>query len=90
VKTPAEALSGQAADWNVFRRQMPIAQQWAYFDHAAVAPLSGPAQMALAQWVEDATNNGSENYPVWTGRVEHLRTSAADMSAGRKASWLNR
>jgi cysteine desulfurase / selenocysteine lyase len=67
------------ADWTEFRRQMPVADRWAYFDHAAVAPLSRPAQQALLQWAEDATANGAANYPAWTGRVEHLRTLAAGM-----------
>ncbi len=67
------------ADWDYFRRQMPIARQWAYFDHAAVAPLSGPAHECLAQWATDATTNGSAHYPAWTRQVEHLRTLAADM-----------
>ena len=68
-----------AADWSVFRRQMPVARRWAYFDHAAVAPLSGPAQQALSSWAEDATANGAAHYPAWTSRVEHLRTLAADL-----------
>ena len=67
------------ADWSVFRRQMPVAGQWAYFDHAAVAPLSGPAQQALGSWAEDATANGAAHYPAWTSRVEHLRTLAAGL-----------
>ena len=67
------------ADWSVFRRQMPVAGQWAYFDHAAVAPLSGPAQQALGSWAEDATANGAAHYPAWTSRVERLRTLAAGL-----------
>ena len=70
-----------AADWSVFRRQMPVAGQWAYFDHAAVAPLSGPAQQALNSWAEDATANGAAHYTAWTGRVERLRTLAAGLIA---------
>jgi cysteine desulfurase / selenocysteine lyase len=58
---------------------MPISRHWAYFDHAAVAPLSGPAQAALYQWAEDATANGSANYPAWSQGIEHLRTLAAGM-----------
>jgi selenocysteine lyase/cysteine desulfurase len=58
---------------------MPIARQWAYFDHAAVAPLSGPAHAALTQWAEDATANGSAHYPRWSQGVEHTRTLAAKM-----------
>jgi cysteine desulfurase / selenocysteine lyase len=66
-------------DWGVFRRQMPVARQWAYLDHAAVAPLSGPAHDALLHWTEDAAANGSAHYPVWSRQVEHLRTLAAGM-----------
>jgi cysteine desulfurase / selenocysteine lyase len=73
----AEPSTTAVGDWVDLRRQMPIARQWAYFDHAAVAPLSGPAHTALAQWAEDATVNGSANYPAWTRHIEHLRTLAA-------------
>ncbi len=58
---------------------MPIARLWAYLDHAAVAPLSGPAQAAMTAWAEDAAMNGSVHYPAWSRRVEHLRTLAAGM-----------
>ena len=30
--------------WEAFRQQMPIAERFAYFDHAAVAPLPRTAQ----------------------------------------------
>jgi selenocysteine lyase/cysteine desulfurase len=66
-------------DWGYFRRQMPIARQWAYFDHAAVAPLSGPAHQCLTQWATDAVVNGSAHYPAWSRQIEHVRTLAADM-----------
>jgi selenocysteine lyase/cysteine desulfurase len=58
---------------------MPIARQWTYLDHAAVAPLSGPAHEALAAWASDATVNGSANYRDWMRRVEGVRTLAAEM-----------
>ena len=74
-----EAPTRGPADWELFRRQMPVARQWAYFDHAAVAPLSGPARQALAQWAEDATDHGAAHYADWSRRVEHLRTSAAKL-----------
>jgi selenocysteine lyase/cysteine desulfurase len=67
------------ADWDALRRQMPVAERWAYFDHAAVAPLSGPAHKAMTDWVADATANGSTNYPAWAGQVEHTRTLAAQL-----------
>ncbi len=58
---------------------MPAARRWAYFDHAAVAPLSAPAQQALVRWAEDATINGDTGCPAWARQVEHLRGLAAQM-----------
>ena len=43
------------------------------------APLSGPARDALSGWTEDAALNGSANYPLWSSRIERLRTLAAQM-----------
>lgn len=65
------------ADWAEFRRQMPVARRWAYLDHAAVAPISGPAQDALVRWAEDATCNGDTAYGDWIDKIERLRTLAA-------------
>ncbi|MEE8452200.1 MAG: aminotransferase class V-fold PLP-dependent enzyme [Thermoguttaceae bacterium] len=69
----------ETADWAEFRRQMPVARRWAYFDHAAVAPLSGPTRTAMQEWLDDATQNGDANYLDWIGRVERLRDNAARM-----------
>jgi selenocysteine lyase/cysteine desulfurase len=64
-------------DWDGLRRQMPVAQRWAYFDHAAVAPLSGPAQWAITQWAEDLAANGDAFWKRWSDRVEAVRALAA-------------
>jgi len=58
---------------------MPIAPRWAYLDHAAVAPLSGPAQEAVVRWAEEATQNGDTACPAWYRRIEELRWLAARM-----------
>ncbi|NQU24990.1 MAG: aminotransferase class V-fold PLP-dependent enzyme [Candidatus Nealsonbacteria bacterium] len=58
---------------------MPITRNWAYFDHAAVAPISGPAQQALASWVEQAACQGSTPYPTWIEQIQRLRALAADL-----------
>jgi selenocysteine lyase/cysteine desulfurase len=60
-----------------FRRQMPVAEHWAYFDHAAVAPVSGPAAAAIRNWLEDATHNGDAHYPDWLAQLDRLRRTAA-------------
>ncbi len=65
--------------WEGFRRQMPVARRWAYFDHAAVSPLPLPAQEALLRWAREACDDGDVHWPGWAGRVEELRQSAARM-----------
>ena len=64
-------------DWRGWRRQMPIAERWAYFDHAAVAPLSGPAQQAIAEWSREAAAEGDTVWNAWSRRVEQTRRTAA-------------
>ena len=58
---------------------MPVARRWAYFDHAAVAPLSGYANLALTRFADDAAENGDAFYPAWTKQIEDLRRRAAGM-----------
>ena len=55
----------------------PIAQKWAYFDHAAVAPLPAPTQQAIVRWVEQAACEGDTVWPAWHKRVEETRSLAA-------------
>ncbi len=56
---------------------MPVARRWAYFDHAAVAPLSGAAQAALATWLDQAAAEGDTVWPQWARQVAATRESAA-------------
>jgi selenocysteine lyase/cysteine desulfurase len=74
-----ESASVSPVDWTEFRREMPVARQWAYLDHAAVAPLYGGAMAALSQWAEDAGHNGSANYPAWNKQLAELRRLSARM-----------
>ncbi len=66
-------------DWDEFRRLMSVTQKWSYFDHAAVAPLSRPAQNAINQWLRQAVEEGDTVWPQWASRVESIRSSAAKM-----------
>ena len=63
--------------WLQFRRMMPCAAQWSYFDHAAVAPLTRPAQAALTNWAKEFAEHGAVNWPQWAAELEHLRRRAA-------------
>ena len=58
---------------------MPVAKRWAYLDHAAVAPISGPARDAMRTWLGDAAGNGDVNYPAWIEQVEQLRSRLATL-----------
>ncbi len=69
----------QSVNWGAFRAKMPAAERWAYLDHAAVGPISGPARDALADWMEDSCRNGASGYPAWVEKMEQLRTDAAAM-----------
>ena len=61
------------------RRQMPVTEKWAYFDHAAVAPLPEPARKAMADQIADQAANGDVNWPQWRKNVERLRRLGADL-----------
>jgi selenocysteine lyase/cysteine desulfurase len=63
-------------DWLALRDDFPVTRRWAFFDHAAVAPLSRPARQALAEWADDLTENGDADYPRWLRRVEEVRRLA--------------
>ncbi len=69
------------ADWSRFRRQMPVAERWAYFDHAAVAPLPAPAVGAIRLWVESASCNGVTEWSQWQESLSAVRQLASE--------WLN-
>ncbi|NIP87018.1 MAG: aminotransferase class V-fold PLP-dependent enzyme, partial [Planctomycetales bacterium] len=64
-------------DWNFFRSQMPVARRLVYLDHAAVAPISGPACDAAVTWAEEAARQGATVWPAWSRRLEEVRRLAA-------------
>jgi cysteine desulfurase/selenocysteine lyase len=75
----APVVPVESPDWEAFRRQMPIAQTWAYFDHAAVSPLPEPTRRALVDWAEEASRSGDTAWPSWSQKVEGLRRQAAHL-----------
>jgi selenocysteine lyase/cysteine desulfurase len=60
-------------DWKALRDEMPVTRRWAYFDHAAVAPVPNSARQAIAEWAADVTENGELGEPNWLRRVEAVR-----------------
>jgi selenocysteine lyase/cysteine desulfurase len=68
-----------ASDWSSLRKHFPVTRHWAYFDHAAVAPLSGPARDVLGEWAADVADNGHVNEHRWLKRLEETRQRAAQL-----------
>ncbi|MEC7565138.1 MAG: aminotransferase class V-fold PLP-dependent enzyme [Planctomycetota bacterium] len=66
------------------RQQMPVSVKQAYFDHAAVAPLCGPAAVAMAHWVQQASCEGDLVWPEWARQVEQTRQLAANLLGADK------
>ena len=61
------------------RSLMPVATNWAYFDHAAVAPLPEPTRRAMAEQVADVAANGDVNWLRWRKNVERVRDLGATL-----------
>jgi selenocysteine lyase/cysteine desulfurase len=59
------------------RTTMPVAKNWAYFDHAAVAPLPAPTRETLTRWANQACSAGITNWTSWAKEIEQTRAVAA-------------
>lgn len=59
------------------RAEMPVAERWAYFDHAAVAPITAPAAAAIDKWRQEAAREGDTLWPEWAREVQRTRQVAA-------------
>ena len=67
------------SDWPAFRAEFPVTTRWAFFDHAAVAPLSGPAVRALHEYAASLAENGIAVFKTWFDRLQHVRKLAAQL-----------
>lgn len=67
------------------RGAMPVAEKWAYFDHAAVAPISQPASAAMAIWLAQAAEDGDTVWPQWSRQISATRSAAARLVGATEA-----
>lgn len=61
------------------REQMPVSKKWAYFDHAAVAPITAPAAAAMCLQIRQALDEGDTAWPEWARKLHETRQAAADL-----------
>ncbi|MEM7476586.1 MAG: aminotransferase class V-fold PLP-dependent enzyme [Planctomycetota bacterium] len=61
------------------REQMCVTERYAYFDHAAVAPLPSPSSEAIALYAREAAEMGDADWPKWGRKVSDLRECAANL-----------
>ncbi len=67
-----------AIDWEAVRAaEFPVARRWAFFDHAAVAPLPRRSGDALRAWITRQEEDGVVAWPDNDRRVEEIRDLAA-------------
>jgi selenocysteine lyase/cysteine desulfurase len=65
-------------DWDSLREaEFPVTRRWAYFDHAATAPLPRRSGDALRAWTAEQENDGVVGWPEREQGVEQVRTQAA-------------
>ncbi len=69
----------QTDPWAWWRSQMPITEKFAYFDHAAVGPLSQGAFDAMSNFLDQASRLGDTVWPTWAAKNEKLRRDAAQL-----------
>ncbi len=75
VITPTTVSPHHARE--TLRSQMEIVQKWAYFDHAAVAPLPTVARDKMIHWIGEAASEGDVAWGRWNHELQALREVAA-------------
>jgi len=64
-----------------YRAEFPVTREWAFFNHAAVAPLSKRAHERILEWAADVTNHGNVREAEWYREVEAVRAASARLIA---------
>ncbi len=56
---------------------MPVTREWAYFDHAAVAPLTASAGAEISAYAASLVADGAGEWQRWSSASESARTMGA-------------
>jgi cysteine desulfurase / selenocysteine lyase len=76
-----EKVTGVSAEplHSRYRDEFPVSRELIYLNHAAVAPLSGPAARAMKSLTDDVCCYGLLHYDKWMEAYAGLRTAAAKL-----------
>lgn len=66
-------------NWIDLRKEFPVANRWAYFDHAAVAPIPRLSHTLIGKWLDQALLEGDAVWTEWSSQFEELRSLAANL-----------
>ncbi len=76
---PPPARGSSAASVSArLRSAMPVVKKYAYFDHAAVAPLPVETAAAMIGYATDARDQGDVPWLTWSQSIERLRHGFSD------------
>lgn len=64
-----------------YRRLFPITEEYAYLNHAATAPYSGPVARAMDDFVANRHRRGGLDSQKWEDRLEQVRGLVAQLIA---------
>ncbi len=68
-----------ASIWGNLRSEFPIKNRYAFFNHAAVAPLPARAADAIQQTVSRQRDRGTLDYPAWERQLAEARRNVAGL-----------
>ncbi|MBI3208746.1 MAG: aminotransferase class V-fold PLP-dependent enzyme [Candidatus Solibacter usitatus] len=63
--------------WKAWQGQFPVADRYVYLNHAAVAPLSHNAALAMAWLASDTLYHGALHYERWLEAYDGVRKAAS-------------
>src|SRR3954453_5358041 len=74
-----EPLKSASMDKTSLRELFPVTKNLAYFNHAAVGPLSARAYEAMENFARDQREFGALHWKEWYAEYVRLRESAAKL-----------
>lgn len=70
---------GMGMDWLALRDEFPVTYRWAFFDHAAVAPLTASAARKFREYADDLVIHGVTAASRWGVRIDSARQRAGQI-----------